>query len=76
MNHAKRRWVTAKPLNALSTHVDDEDKSTASIQGTAYETRAIIIYESGLYSLILSSKLEEARAFKRWYLTIRRLPRK
>ena len=35
-----------KPENAIATHVDDEDKSTTLIQGTAYETRAIIINES------------------------------
>lgn len=56
----------AKPQNAIKAHVDDEDKSTTPIQGTAYETRAIIINESGLYSLILSSKLEAAKRFKRW----------
>ena len=56
----------AKPQNALATHVDEEDKSTAPIQGTAYETRAVIINESGLYALVLSSKLEQARVFKRW----------
>ena len=55
----------AKPQNALATHVDEEDKSTAPIQGTAYETRAVIINESGLYALVLSSKLEQARVFKR-----------
>ena len=56
----------AKPHNALATHVDKEDKSTAPIQGTAYETRVTIINESGLYALVLSSKLEQARVFKRW----------
>lgn len=56
----------AKPQNAIAVHVDDEDKGTAPIQGTAYETRATIINESGLYSLILSSKLPTAKAFKRW----------
>ena len=56
----------AKPQNAIAVHVDDEDKGTAPIQGTAYETRATIINESGLYSLILSSKLPSAKAFKRW----------
>ena len=56
----------SKPQNAIATHVDEEDKSTAPIQGTAYETRAVVINESGLYSLILSSKLEQAKAFKRW----------
>ena len=33
---------------------------------TAYETRVTLINESGLYSLILSSKLPQAKAFKRW----------
>ena len=56
----------AKPQNALATHVDKEDKSTAPIQGTAYETRVTLINESGLYSLILSSKLPQAKVFKRW----------
>ena len=56
----------SKPQNALATHVDKEDKSTAPIQGTAYETRAVLINESGLYALVLSSKLPQAKAFKRW----------
>ena len=52
--------------DALNKHVDREDKSTVAIRDTAYETRAVVINESGLYSLILSSKLEQAKAFKRW----------
>ena len=54
--------------NAIASHVDDEDKTTASIQctGSNYKSNVIIINESGLYSLILSSKQEQARAFKRW----------
>ena len=56
----------SKPQNAIAMHVDDEDKSTAPIQGTAYETRAVVINESGLYALILSSKLPQAKSFKRW----------
>ena len=58
----------AKPQNALATHVDDEDKGTAPIQGifTSQISRVVIINESGLYSLILSSKLPQAKAFKRW----------
>ena len=40
---------------AIQQHVDDEDKSTLPIRESAYETRAIVINESGLYSLILSS---------------------
>ena len=58
----------SKPQNAIATHVDEEDKTTASIQGTGsnYKTKVVIINESGLFSLILSSKLEQAKAFKRW----------
>ena len=54
------------PRNAIAKHVDDEDKSTASIRCSASETRVVIINESGLYALILSSKLPQAKAFKRW----------
>ena len=56
------------PRNAIATHVDDEDKTTASIQctGSNYKTQAVVINESGLYALILSSKLPQAREFKRW----------
>ena len=56
----------AKPRNALAVHVDKDDKSTAPIQGPAYETRVTLINESGLYALILSSKLPQAKAFKHW----------
>ena len=56
----------SKPENAIAKHVDADDKSTTPIRGTAYETRAIVINESGLYALILSSKLDKAREFKRW----------
>lgn len=57
-----------KPENAMSTHVDDEDKTTTLIQGNGsnYKSKATIINESGLYSLILSSKLPSAKKFKRW----------
>jgi prophage antirepressor-like protein len=52
--------------DALSKHVDAEDKGTVAIRDTAYETRVTLINESGLYSLILSSKLPQAKAFKLW----------
>ena len=52
--------------DALNKHVDNEDKGTVAIRDTAYETRAVVINESGLYSLILSSKVAQAKAFKRW----------
>ena len=60
-----------KPRNAISVHVDDEDKNTALIQGaiqggTQGNPNMTIINESGLYSLILSSKLPAAKRFKRW----------
>lgn len=58
----------AKPENAIATHVDEEDKTTTLIQGTGsnYKSKTVIINESGLYSLIMSSKLSNAKAFKRW----------
>ena len=58
----------AKPENAIATHVDTEDKTTTLIQGTGsnYKSKMVIINESGLYSLILSSKLPQAKEFKRW----------
>ena len=52
--------------DALRKHVDTEDKGTVAIRDTAYETRVTLINESGLYALILSSKLPQAKAFKRW----------
>ncbi len=58
----------SKPENAIATHVDREDKTTTLIQGTGsnYKSKTIIINESGLYSLVLASKLPQAKAFKRW----------
>ena len=58
----------AKPENAVATHVDSEDKTTTLIQGTGsnYKSKMLIINESGLYALILSSKLPQAKDFKRW----------
>lgn len=58
----------AKPENALAAHVDALDKTTTLIQGDGsnYKSKTTIISESGLYSLIFSSKLEGAQRFKRW----------
>ncbi len=57
----------SKPRNAIATHVDCEDKKVAPIQGDLGGTQQMtIINESGLYSLILSSKMPKARDFKRW----------
>lgn len=57
----------SKPRNAIAAHVDCEDKKDALIQGDLGGTqKMIVINESGLYSLILSSKMPKARDFKRW----------
>ena len=57
----------SKPRNAILTHVDEEDKQDAPIQGAlGGKQNMTIINESGLYSLILKSKLPNARKFKRW----------
>lgn len=57
-----------KPENAIANHVSDEDKTSTLIQGSGsnYKSKATIINESGLYSLILSSKLPSAKEFKHW----------
>ncbi len=52
--------------NAIRNHVDDEDKLTHQISASGQNRNMTIINESGLYSLILKSKLPSARKFKRW----------
>ena len=56
------------PHRAVFDHVDEDDKTSVLIQhsGSNYKSKTIFINESGLYSLILSSKLPEAKDFKRW----------
>lgn len=51
---------------AIRKHVDDEDKLTRQFDGSGQNRNMVIINESGLYSLILSSKLPQAKEFKRW----------
>ncbi|HCQ3488211.1 TPA: Bro-N domain-containing protein [Staphylococcus aureus] len=51
---------------ALSDHVDEEDKLTSRIVTSGQNRNVTIINESGLYSLTFSSKLENAKRFKRW----------
>ncbi len=52
---------------ALIDHVDEEDKNTVTIRdGIPGNPNQVVINESGLYSLILSSKLPKAKEFKRW----------
>lgn len=51
---------------AIRDHVDDEDKLTERIVLSGQNREVAIINESGLYSLILSSKMPKAKEFKRW----------
>jgi len=51
---------------ALSDHVDDEDKGVTKSDTLGGNQNITIINESGLYSLILKSKKQEAKQFKRW----------
>lgn len=54
-------------VNALKSHVDSEDKRGWQITTPSRGTQtATLINESGVYSLTFSSKLESAKAFKRW----------
>ena len=54
------------PQKSLKMHVDNEDKLTRQIVVSGQRRKVIFINESGLYALILSSKLPQAKAFKRW----------
>lgn len=52
--------------NAVAAHVMDEDKGVTEIMTPGGRQKMVIINESGLYSLIFSSKLESAKRFKHW----------
>lgn len=54
------------PRDALNKHVDYEDKGVAKCDTLGGSQDLTIINESGLYSLIFSSKLEGAKKFKKW----------
>lgn len=54
------------PQKAIRDHVDDEDKLTEQIVLSGQKRNAVLINESGVYSLIFSSKLPAARQFKHW----------
>lgn len=55
---------------AVMVHVDEEDKLTSMIShtrsGNLSQSKTTLINESGLYSLIFSSKLDSSKRFKRW----------
>lgn len=55
-----------EPRSAISKKVDEEDRGVAKMETPSGKQDMTIINESGLYSLILSSKLPQAKDFKRW----------
>lgn len=56
----------SNPRDAINKHVDDEDKGVAECDTPGGVQRLAVINESGMYSLVLSSKLPNAKKFKRW----------
>lgn len=56
------------PSSAVSKNVDLEDKTILLLEqdGSNYKSKTTLINESGLYSLVLSSKLPSAKRFRRW----------
>ena len=56
----------SRPDHAISNHVDDDDKLMYQIDTSGQNRTMFIINESGLYSLVLSSKLPKAKEFKHW----------
>lgn len=56
----------SNPRDALAKHVDDEDKGVAKCDTLGGIQDLTVINESGLYSLILSSKMPNAKKFKHW----------
>lgn len=56
----------SNPRDAISKHVDEEDKGVAKCDTLGGVQDVVFINESGLYSLILRSNLPKARQFKRW----------
>lgn len=52
--------------NAVAKHVDEDDKGVTEMMTPGGKQKVVIINESGLYSLVLSSKLPSAKQFKRW----------
>ena len=56
----------SNPRDAINKHVDEEDKGVAKCDTLGGKQELTVINESGLYSLILSSKMPNAKKFKRW----------
>ena len=76
IDHKCRVWFKAKEVatilgyrdtnQAIRKHVDKEDKYKGAVETTGGLQQSFHINESGFYSLVLSSKLETAKKFKRW----------
>ena len=56
----------SEPRSAVSKKVEKEDRGVAKIETPSGVQEMTVINESGLYSLVLSSKLPQAKSFKRW----------
>ena len=56
----------SNPRDAVAKHIDDEDKRVSQIATPSGSQKTIVINESGLFSLVLKSKLSQAKKFKRW----------
>nr|WP_302767846.1 phage antirepressor [Bifidobacterium dentium] len=56
----------ANPSKAINDHVDDEDKLNNETLSSIGQRGGWLVNESGLYSLIITSKMPNAKAFKRW----------
>ena len=52
--------------DALNKHVDSDDKGVAKCDTLGGEQNLVFVSESGLYALVLSSKLPQAKVFKHW----------
>ena len=55
-----------EPQKAIRERVDEEDRGVSKLDTPGGNQTVVVINESGLYSLIMSSKLPTAKAFKRW----------
>ena len=54
---------------AIKNHIDNEDKGFAKCDTLGGMQELVMINESGLYSLMFSSKMPNAKKFKRWITT-------
>ena len=65
-NEVAMVMICSRTADAIKVHVDKEDKGVCEMQTPGGVQNVTIINESGLYSLILSSKMPNAKKFKRW----------